>query len=86
MKKVTVMVEYSDKNLSAYIEGAPIITTGKDLKEVEDNMHKAMGLYLQSCKDLDIDPAEALDTKHYGKKDTSIERINDKSPNDLTIK
>lgn len=23
-------------------------------------MHKAVGLYLQSCKDLDIDPAEAF--------------------------
>lgn len=60
MKKVEVTVEYSDKNLSAYIDGAPIITTGKDLKEVEDNMHEAVDLYLQSCQELGLEPVEKL--------------------------
>ena len=54
MNKVNVIVEYSDKNLSAYIEDAPIITTGKDLKEIKENMNEAIELYLESCKEMKI--------------------------------
>ena len=38
MKTVEVIVEHAGKNLSAYIEGAPIITVGNGMKEIEDNM------------------------------------------------
>ena len=40
MKTVEVIVEHAGKNLSAYIEGAPVIT-------VEDNMKEAIELYLE---------------------------------------
>ncbi len=47
MRKVEVTVEYADKNLSAYIEGAPIITVGNNLKEIESNIREAIDLYLE---------------------------------------
>ncbi len=47
MKQVTVIVEYGEKNLSAYIDGAPIITVGDDLEEIERNMQEAVELYLE---------------------------------------
>ena len=56
MKEVIVTVEYAGKNLSAYIEGAPVITTGKDLPEVEKNISEAVKVYLESCADLGIAP------------------------------
>jgi len=46
MRQVVVTVEYAGRNLSAYIEGAPVITVGNDLKEIEKNMREAIGLYL----------------------------------------
>ena len=47
MKTVEVIVEYAGKNLSAYIEGVPIMTVGNDLNEVEQNMREAIDLYLE---------------------------------------
>ena len=47
MKIVEVIVEHAGKNLSAYIEGAPIITVGNDMREIEDNMNDAIELYLE---------------------------------------
>ena len=47
MKTVEVIVEHAGKNLSAYIEGAPVITVGNDIKEIEDNMKEAIELYLE---------------------------------------
>ena len=47
MKTVEVIVEYAGKNLSAYIEGVPVITVGNDLSEVERNMREAIALYLE---------------------------------------
>lgn len=47
MRTVEVTVERAGKNLSAYIEGAPVITVGNDMKEVEDNMKEAIELYLE---------------------------------------
>ena len=46
MKTVEVIVEHAGKNLSAYIVGAPVITVGNDMKEIEDNMKEAIELYL----------------------------------------
>lgn len=60
MKTVEVIVEHSNKNLSAYIEGAPVITVGNDIKEIETNMMEAIDLYLESCKDMNITPVEIL--------------------------
>lgn len=47
MKTVEVIVEHAGKNLSAYIEGVPVITVGNDMKEIEDNMKEAIELYLE---------------------------------------
>lgn len=47
MKTVEVIVEYAGKNLSAYIEGAPVITVGNTIQEVEQNMREAIDLYLE---------------------------------------
>ena len=47
MKTVEVIVKHAGKNLSAYIEGAPVITVGNDIKEIEDNMKEAIELYLK---------------------------------------
>lgn len=60
MKTVEVIVEHSNKNLSAYIEGAPVITVGNDIKEIEINMMEAIDLYQESCKDMNIAPVEIL--------------------------
>lgn len=47
MNTIEVIVEYAGKNLSAYIEDIPIITVGKDLKEIDSNIREAIDLYLQ---------------------------------------
>ena len=47
MKTVEVIVEHAGKNLSAYIEPAPIITVGNSMAEVEFNMREAIDLYLE---------------------------------------
>ena len=59
MKTVEVIVEHAGNNLSAYIEGAPVITVGNDVKEIEKNMKEAVELYLESCK-MNIAPVEIL--------------------------
>ncbi len=55
-RTVEVIVEQSDDNLSAYIEGAPIITVGDDMKEIELNMKEAIELYLED----NTNPVEIL--------------------------
>ena len=56
MKTVEVIVEHAGKNLSAYIEDAPVITVGNDMKELEDNMKEAIELYLED----NSNPCEVL--------------------------
>lgn len=60
MKTVEVIVEHAGNNLSAYIEGAPVITVGNDVKGIEKNMKEAVELYLESCKEMNIAPVEIL--------------------------
>lgn len=60
MKEVLVIVEYAGENLSAYVEGAPVITTGKNMHEIELNMKEAVEAYLAYCEEAGIEPAEAL--------------------------
>ena len=55
-----MIVEHAGNNLSAYIEGAPVITVGNDVKEIEKNMKEAVELYLESCKEMNIAPVEIL--------------------------
>ena len=60
MKTVEAIVEYSDKNLSAYIDGAPIAVIGDSISEIEKNMREAVSLYVESCKELGIPVADIL--------------------------
>lgn len=60
IKTVEVIVENAKNHLSAYIEGAPVITVGNDMKEIEKNMKEAVELYLDSCKEMNIAPVEVL--------------------------
>lgn len=60
MRAVEVIVENAGDNLSAYIEGAPIMTVGNDVKVIEKNMKEAIELYLDSCKEMNIAPVEVL--------------------------
>lgn len=60
MKTVEVIVEHAGNNLSAYIEGVPVITVGNDVKEIEKNMKEAVELYLDSCNEMNIAPVEVL--------------------------
>ena len=60
MKTVEVIVEHAGINLSAYIEGVPVITTGNDVKEIEKNMQEAVELYLESCREMSIAPVDVL--------------------------
>lgn len=47
MRTVEVIVEHAGNNLSAYIEGAPVITVGNNIREIEENMKEAIDLYLE---------------------------------------
>ena len=60
MRTVAVIVEEAGNNLSAYIEDAPVITVGNNIREIEENMKDAVELYLESCKEMDITPVEVL--------------------------
>lgn len=60
MKTIEVIVEHAGNNLSAYIEGAPVMTVGNDVKEIEKNMKEAVKLYLESCQEMNIAPVEVL--------------------------
>lgn len=60
MKVVEVIVENAGNNLSAYIEGVPVITVGNDVREIERNMKEAIEIYLDSCKEKNIAPVEVL--------------------------
>ena len=60
MRTVAVIVEDAGRNLSAYIEDAPVITVGNNIRKIEENMKEAVELYLESCKEMNITPVEVL--------------------------
>jgi len=51
MKQINVIVEHAGKNLSAYIEGAPIIVVGDSVREIEEKMKEAISFYLEDNPD-----------------------------------
>lgn len=59
MRTVEVIVEHAGKNLSAYIEDAPVMTVGDDMREIEGNMKEAIELYLEDNQN----PCELLSGK-----------------------
>lgn len=56
MRTVEVIVEHAGKNLSAYIENAPVFTVGNNMGEIEANMKEAVELYLED----NANPCEVL--------------------------
>lgn len=59
--KVTVIVETTDKNLSAYIEGIDgIIAVGHTLEELKESMKESIVLYLETAKEYNLEIPEAL--------------------------
>ena len=60
MKTVEVIVEHAGNNLSAYIEGTPVMTVENDVRKIEKNIKEAVELYLESCKEMNITPVEVL--------------------------
>ena len=42
MKTVEVIVEHAGKNLSAYIEDAPVITVGNDMREIRTTCERRL--------------------------------------------
>ena len=52
MKKVSVTVEHSGKNFSAYIEDLPgCTTTGRTVKELETNMREAIAGHIEVSRE-----------------------------------
>jgi predicted RNase H-like HicB family nuclease len=47
MKKVEVVIEYADSNLSAYVKDAPVMAVGNSIEEVEMNIREAVEFYLE---------------------------------------
>ena len=48
MKTLAVIIEHAGDNLSAYIEGVPIVVVGDNLNEIKKNMQEAIDFYLES--------------------------------------
>ncbi|MCQ2199112.1 MAG: type II toxin-antitoxin system HicB family antitoxin [Paludibacteraceae bacterium] len=61
MKKVTVMIEYADNNLSAYVCDVDGITaTGKDEKKVKESVKEAIELYVETCNEMELEIPDIL--------------------------
>ena len=56
MNIIEVIVENAGSNLSAYVDGLPIVTVGDSLIDIKNNIYGAIDLYLESCKELNIKP------------------------------
>ena len=64
MKTVNVVIEHAETNLSAYVEDAPIITIGDTIEDIEKNIREAINLYLETCKDENIDPGKVFEGEY----------------------
>lgn len=64
MRTLNVIIEHAGTNLSAYIEDVPVITTGDTINEIKKNITEAIGIYLDSCKDLNVKPVKLLDSDY----------------------
>ncbi len=59
-KIIEVIVEHAGNNLSAFIEGVPIVSVGNNIHEIEENTKEAIALYLETCSEQNITPIELL--------------------------
>ncbi len=61
MKELTVIIEQTENNYAAYIEGIDgIVTTGRSVDEIKSNMIEAIDLYIETCKDMGLEIPEEL--------------------------
>ena len=61
MKELTVIIEQTENNYAAYIEGIDgIVTTGRSVDEIKSNMIEAIDLYIDTCKDMGLEIPEEL--------------------------
>lgn len=59
---LTVIIEKADNNYSAYIDGIDgIVTTGNSIDEIKKNMVEAIELYVETCKELELECPEELE-------------------------
>lgn len=62
MNNLTVIIEQTENNYAAYIEGIDgIVATGHSVDEIKTKMIEAIDLYVETCKDMDLEiPKELL--------------------------
>lgn len=62
MSNLTVIIEQTENNYAAYIEGIDgIVATGHSVDEIKTKMIEAIDLYVETCKDMDLEiPKELL--------------------------
>lgn len=62
MNNLTIIIEQTENNYAAYIEGIDgIVATGHSVDEIKTKMIEAIDLYVETCKDMDLEiPKELL--------------------------
>lgn len=62
MSNLTIIIEQTENNYAAYIEGIDgIVATGHSVDEIKTKMIEAIDLYVETCKDMDLEiPNELL--------------------------
>lgn len=62
MSNLTIIIEQTENNYAAYIEGIDgIVATGHSVDEIKTKMIEAIDLYVETCKDMDLEiPKELL--------------------------
>lgn len=61
MKTLTAIVEYSENNLSAYLEGVDgIVAIGHNMQELRDSMNQSIEMCIEGCKEFGCEVPEEL--------------------------
>ena len=62
MGKLTVIIECSENNYSAYIENLDgIVATGATIAEIKSNMIRAIDAYVDACREMNCEVPAELD-------------------------
>lgn len=61
MKTLTAIVEYSENNLSAYLEDVDgIVAIGHNMQELRDSMNQSIEMCIEGCKEFGCEVPEEL--------------------------
>lgn len=61
MAELNVIIEQTENNYAAYIEGIDgIATTGRTVDEIKSNMAEAIEFYVDTCKEMGLEVPEQL--------------------------